>query len=88
MSWGALIMEFLSGLFSGTKAVKVAKAAGELEAGKREVAAVDADVAAIKGELVERMVLLPGPTTPPQPSPAPVAPTQPAPATSSHHITD
>lgn len=85
MTWTALIMEFFAGLFSGTKAVKVAKAAGELEAGKREIAAVDADVAAIRGEL------LPGPAAPLQPPPAPVAPTQPtpaAPSTLSSRVTD
>lgn len=73
MTWTALIIEFFSGLFSGAKAVKVAKAAGELDAGKREVAAVDADVAAIKGELQE--------------PPIPAAPTTPT-ATTSSHITD
>lgn len=84
MSWGALIIEFFSGLFSGAKAVKVAKAAGELEAGKREVAAVEADVAAIKGELQEPPI----PASPPTPVPASsVAPTTPT-ATTSSHITD
>jgi len=86
MTWTALIIEFFSGLFSGAKAVKVAKAAGELEAGKREVAAVEADVAAIKGELAERPA--PQPATPAPTEPAsPVAPTTPT-ATTSSHITD
>jgi len=83
MTWTALIIEFFSGLFSGAKAVKVAKAAGELDAGKREVAAVDADVAAIKGELAEHPAPRPAPATPAQP-----APTTPAPSALSSRITD
>ena len=51
MSWAAIIAEFFAGLFSGIKAAKTAKAAGELEAGKREVKAVDADLEEIRHEL-------------------------------------
>lgn len=86
MSW-TVIVEFFAGLFGGVKAVKVAKAAGELEAGKREVAAVEADVAAIKGELQEPPIPA-SPSTPAPTAPAsPVAPTTPT-ATTSSHITD
>ena len=81
MSWAAIIAEFFAGLFGGIKAAKTAKAAGELEAGKREVKAVDADVEEIRHELAE------------YPKPAPVsapatpasAPLTPVPAS---HITD
>ena len=81
MSWAAIIAEFFAGLFSGIKAAKTAKAVGELEAGKREVKAVDADVEEIRHELAE------------YPKPAPVsapatpasAPLTPVPAS---HITD
>ena len=78
MSWTAIIAEFVAGLFGGIKAAKVAKAAGELEAGKREVKAVDADVAEIRHELAE----YPKPAPTPSSSPAPLTP---VPAT---HITD
>ena len=70
MSWATIIGEFFAGLFSGAKAAKMAKAAGELEAGKREVKAVDADVDEIRRELAEY----------PKPEPVPVAPVAPVPA--------
>ena len=79
MSWAAIIAEFFAGLFGGVKAAKTAKAAGELEAGKREVKAVGDDVAAIKHELAE------------YPKPEPAAPaSSPAPLTllPASHITD
>lgn len=78
MSWAAIIAEFFAGLFGGIKAAKTAKAAGELEAGKREVKAVDADVAEIRHELAE----YPKPTPTPSSSPTPLTP---VPAS---HITD
>jgi hypothetical protein len=89
MSWAAIIAEFFAGLFGGIKAAKTAKAAGELEAGKREVKAVDADVAEIRHELAEypkpAPVSAPAPATPaPASSPA-SAPLTPVPAS---HITD
>ena len=71
MSWTAIIAEFFAGLFSGIKAAKTAKAAGELEAGKREVKAVGDDVDAIKHELAEYPK--PEPAAPAS-SPAPLAP--------------
>lgn len=88
MSWAAIIAEFFAGLFSGIKAAKTAKAAGELEAGKREVKAVDADVAEIRHELAEYPK--PAPVSAPAPTPAPAsspasAPLTPVPAS---HITD
>ena len=79
MSWATIIAEFFAGLFSGIKAAKTAKAAGELEAGKREVKAVGDDVDAIKHELAE------------YPKPEPAAPaSSPAPLTPlpASHITD
>lgn len=76
MSWAAIIAEFFAGLFSGIKAAKTAKAAGELEAGKREVKAVGDDVDAIKHELA---------AYPKPDAPAPAAPLAPIPAS---HITD
>ena len=81
MSWTAIIAEFFAGLFSGIKAAKTAKAAGELEAGKREVKAVGDDVDAIERELAEY----------PKPEPAPAAAaSSPAPLTPlpASHITD
>jgi hypothetical protein len=81
MSWAAIIAEFFAGLFGGIKAAKTAKAAGELEAGKREVKAVDADVAEIRHELAE----YPKPDAMPATAPAPAAPLTPVPAS---HITD
>lgn len=51
MSWATIIGEFFAGLFSGVGKAKMAKAAGELEAGKREVKAVDANVEEIRHEL-------------------------------------
>ena len=69
MSWAAIIAEFFAGLFSGVKAAKMAKAAGELEAGKREVKAVDADADEIRRELAAY----------PKPEPTPVAPVAPIP---------
>lgn len=86
MSWAAVIAEFVAGLFSGIKAAKTAKAAGELEAGKREVKAVDADVEEIRHELAEYPK--PAPVSVPAPTPAPAsspAPLTPVPAS---HITD
>jgi len=86
MSWAAIIAEFFAGLFSGIKAAKKAKAAGELEAGKREVKAVDADVAEIRHELAEYPK--PAPVSAPTPAPASSpasAPLTPVPAS---HITD
>ena len=88
MSWTTIIAEFFAGLFGGIKAAKMAKAAGELEAGKREVKAVDADVAEIRHELAE--YLKPVPVSVPAPTPAPAsspasAPLTPVPAS---HITD
>ena len=77
MSWATIIAEFFAGLFSGAKAAKMAKAAGELEAGKREVKSVDADVAEIRHELAEYPK--------PDPAPAPTAPLVPLP---SPRITD
>ena len=84
MSWAAIIAEFFAGLFGGVKAAKMAKAAGELEAGKREVKAVDADVAEIRHELAEYLKPAPAPTPAPASSPA-SAPLTPVPAS---HITD
>jgi hypothetical protein len=86
MSWAAIIAEFFAGLFGGIKAAKTAKAAGELEAGKREVKAVDADVAEIRHELAEYPK--PAPVSVPTPAPASSpasAPLTPVPAS---HITD
>jgi hypothetical protein len=86
MSWAAIIAEFFAGLFSGIKAAKTAKAAGELEAGKREVKAVDADVEEIRHELAEYPK--PAPVSAPTPAPASSpasAPLTPVPAS---HITD
>lgn len=84
MSWTTIIAEFFAGLFGGIKAAKMAKAAGELEAGKREVKAVDADVAEIRHELAEYPK--PAPASTPAPAPAPAsAPLTPVPAS---HITD
>lgn len=84
MSWAAIIAEFFAGLFSGIKAAKTAKAAGELEAGKREVKAVDADVEEIRHELAEYPK--PAPVSVPTPAtPASPAPLTPVPAS---HITD
>ena len=84
MSWAAIIAEFFAGLFSGIKAAKTAKAAGELEAGKREVKAVDADVEEIRHELAE----YPKPVS--VSAPAPATPVSPAPLTPvpASHITD
>lgn len=72
MSWTAIIAEFFAGIFSGIKAAKTAKAAGELEAGKREVKAVDADVEEIRHELAA----YPKPDA--TPATAPAAPLTPA----------
>ena len=84
MSWTTIIAEFFAGLFGGIKTAKMAKAAGELEAGKREVKAVDADVAEIRHELAEYPKPTPTPTPAPASSPA-SAPLTPVPAS---HITD
>ena len=84
MSWTTIIAEFFAGLFGGIKTAKMAKAAGELEAGKREVKAVDADVAEIRHELAEYLKPAPAPTPAPASSPA-SAPLTPVPAS---HITD
>lgn len=78
MSWASVIAEFFAGLFSGVKAAKMAKAAGELEAGKREVKAVDEDVAEIKHELA----------TYPKPEPATGTASPPLAPVPSSHITD
>ena len=80
MSWTAIIAEFFAGLFSGIKAAKTAKAAGELEAGKHEVKAVGDDVAAIERELAEYPK--------PEPAPAAAAPTAPLTPVPASHITD
>jgi len=89
MSWAAIIAEFVASLFSGIKAAKKARAAGELEAGKREVKAVDADVAEIRHELAEypkpTPVSVPTPATPAPTSSSASAPLTPVPAS---HITD
>lgn len=84
MSWATIIGEFFAGLFSGAKAAKMAKAAGELEAGKREVKAVDADVEEIRHELAEYSKSAPVSVPAPASSPA-SAPLTPVPAS---HITD
>lgn len=78
MSWAAIIAEFFAGIFSGIKAAKTAKAAGELEAGKREVKAVDADVEEIRHELAAY----------PQPEPAAGAASPPPTPVPISHITD
>ena len=84
MSWATIIAEFFAGLFSGIKAAKTAKAAGELEAGKHEVKAVDADVEEIRHELAEYPK--PAPVSVPAPASSPAsAPLTPVPAS---HITD
>lgn len=80
MSWTTIIAEFFAGLFSGAKAAKMAKAAGELEAGKREVKAVSDDVAAIEHELAWYPE--------PAPTPAAAAPTAPLTLVPASHITD
>lgn len=86
MSWAAIIAEFFAGLFSGIKAAKTAKAAGELEAGKREVKAVDADVAEIRHELAEYPKPAPVSVPAPAPTSSPAStPLTPVPAS---HITD
>lgn len=61
------IVEFLNGIAAAAAARQQARAAEELPQGEKAVAAIDADVAAIKAELARL-------TEPPKPEPKPSEP--------------
>ncbi len=64
------IVEFLSGIAAAVKARQQARAAEELPQGEKAVAAIDADVAAIRAEMAK----LTEPPMPPKPEPKPELP--------------
>lgn len=73
MNWLMTIGAFLKGLFAGLRARNAARAGSELVDGKRQIDAVDKDVADIEAELARARLTEP-PSTPPSTPTTPATP--------------